>query len=127
MTIDHHAKIKKTCLHSLPQKPIVQYLREIQLLGEEDHLPRYIPSSILLHHYVSFRIALRRYAGGKSYIYVNIIVQLGVFWIIQGSTLVLRPCPVFVAHIWRQLRGERGYQDPTRYKLVHVLLSSGWR
>lgn len=44
----------------------MQYLQEIHILGPEDHLPGYIPSSILIQHYVSFRIALRRYvvAGG---------------------------------------------------------------
>ena len=30
---------------------------------KEDHLPSYIPSSILIQHYVYFRIALKRYAA----------------------------------------------------------------
>ena len=51
------------CLPSLPQKPIIQYLQDIQLFGEEDQLPEYIPHSILIQHYVSFRISLRRYAA----------------------------------------------------------------
>jgi len=46
---------------SPPQKPIMQYLQEIHILGEEDLLPNYIPPSILIQHYVSFRMALRRY------------------------------------------------------------------
>ena len=48
---------------SFPQKPIIQYLKDFQLLCEEDRLPSYIPDSIFIQHYVSFRIALRRYAA----------------------------------------------------------------
>ena len=51
---------------SLPQKPIMQYLQEIHILGAEDRLPDYVPSSILIQHYVAFRIALRRYVRASS-------------------------------------------------------------
>ncbi len=51
-----------TCLLSF-QKPIIIYLRELSLFGEE-HLARSIPESVLSQHYVALRIALRRCAYG---------------------------------------------------------------
>ena len=47
----------------LLQKPLMQYLQEIHHLRIEDRLPSYMPPSILIQHYVYFRIALRRYAA----------------------------------------------------------------
>ena len=47
----------------LLQMPLMQYLQEIYHLRKEDRLPSYIPSSILIQHYVYFRIALRRYVA----------------------------------------------------------------
>ena len=41
----------------------MQYLQEIHILTEDNHLASYIPPSILIQHYIYFRIALRRYAA----------------------------------------------------------------
>ena len=42
------------------QMPIRHYFQEIHKFGEEEHLLKYIPTSIFIQHYVSFRIALRK-------------------------------------------------------------------
>ena len=42
------------------QKPIMEYLKDIHTISDDDRLPQYIPKTILIHHYVSFRLALRR-------------------------------------------------------------------
>ena len=51
-----------------PQEPIIQYLQENHFLEAKDHLPSYIPSSILIQHYVYFRIALKWYIANKPMI-----------------------------------------------------------
>ena len=38
---------------------IIAYLRELNVLCEDDQLPNYIPKTILIRHYVQFRIILR--------------------------------------------------------------------
>ena len=44
------------------QKPILDYLMEYRMLDEEeDHITRYLSRTILLQHYVAFRLALRKY------------------------------------------------------------------
>ena len=50
----------------LLQKPLKQYLQEIHHLRMEDRLPKYIPSSILIQHYVYFRISLRKYVASVA-------------------------------------------------------------
>lgn len=42
------------------QKSIVEYLSEISVIDDEDVIPRYIPHSINLCHYVELRLALRK-------------------------------------------------------------------
>ena len=48
-----------------PQVPIIQYLQENHFLEAKDHLPSYILSTILVQHYVYFRIALKWYIACK--------------------------------------------------------------
>ena len=61
-----------THMHTLLlQKPLMQYFQEIYHLRMEDPLPSYIPTSILIQHYVYFRIALRRYAAWVAKPYIN--------------------------------------------------------
>ena len=44
---------------SLSEKPIMAYLGEIDFIGDHDQLPEYIPNTVLIQHYVEFRIVLR--------------------------------------------------------------------
>ena len=60
------------------QKPIIQYLKDFYLLCEEDHLPGYIPDSIFIQHYVSFRIALRRYAARMAVCNIVWCIHAGI-------------------------------------------------
>ncbi len=41
-------------------KPIVEFLLDIHTIAREDRLPRYIPQTILIQHYMHFRLQLRR-------------------------------------------------------------------
>ena len=41
--------------------PITVYLRGLHLIADDDKLPRYIPDTVFLQHYVEFRVVLRRY------------------------------------------------------------------
>ena len=44
----------------------MEYLIEYHMLEEKrDHLACYIPRTIMLHHYVAFRLSLRRYTGRR--------------------------------------------------------------
>lgn len=47
---------------TLLQLSIMRYLKGLQICNERDELITMIPESILLEHYVSLRLALRRYA-----------------------------------------------------------------
>ena len=42
------------------QTPITNYLRGLNMISDEDRLPRYIPDTVLIQHYVEFRVVLRR-------------------------------------------------------------------
>jgi len=65
----------------LLQKPLKQYLQEqIHHLRMEDRLLKYIPFSILIQHYVYFRIALRRYVTWyKSRRPLNFIISIYIY------------------------------------------------
>ena len=45
------------------QKPMVEYLHEIQCVEEDDKLPDLIPDQILLQHLVALRQVLRKYVA----------------------------------------------------------------
>ena len=45
------------------ETPIAAYLRNLKLISEDERLPRHIPNSVLLQHFVEFRITLRGLAG----------------------------------------------------------------
>ena len=42
------------------KKPLVKVLDGLSLISEADQLPRLIPNIVLVHHYVKFRLFLRR-------------------------------------------------------------------
>ena len=50
------------CVFVYAQKPIVEYLKDNHYFDDQDKLLDLIPQTILLQHYVSFRLALRRLA-----------------------------------------------------------------
>ena len=41
---------------------ITHYLRGLQLISDDERLPRHIPDTVLIQHYVEFRVVLRRSA-----------------------------------------------------------------
>ena len=43
----------------LSGKPMMAYLREINAISDTEQLPRKIPDTVFLQHYVEFRIILR--------------------------------------------------------------------
>ena len=45
------------------ETPITAYLRNLKLISDDERLPRHIPNSVLLQHFVEFRITLRGLAG----------------------------------------------------------------
>ena len=42
------------------QVSIIKYFKNFLLIDEEDKLPPLIPETVILQHYVHFRLALRR-------------------------------------------------------------------
>ncbi len=42
-------------------KPIMEYLMDIHTIAREDRLPRYVPPTVLIQHYMHFRLQLRRW------------------------------------------------------------------
>ena len=48
------------CVGEAAQKSVTDYLQELNMISDEDHLPRFIPATVLIQHYVEFRLALRR-------------------------------------------------------------------
>ena len=45
------------------ETPITAYLRNLKLISDDERLPQHIPNSVLLQHFVEFRITLRGLAG----------------------------------------------------------------
>ena len=41
------------------ETPITAYLREVKLISDDELLPRHIPDTILIQHFVELRIVLR--------------------------------------------------------------------
>jgi hypothetical protein len=59
------------------QKPILDYLIEYHMLQEDDDLiTRFIPRTIMLHHYVEFRLALRRCVCVWMHVYMDVCVPV---------------------------------------------------
>ena len=56
------------------ETPIAAYLRNLKLISDDERLPRHIPNSVLLQHFVEFRITLRGLAGGFMRIPLNLKV-----------------------------------------------------
>ena len=79
----------------LLQKPLMEYLQEIHHLRMEDRLLNYIPSSILIQHYVYFRIALRRYVtwynSCRPLNFIIYIYSVYILVFILGSKSYLPP------------------------------------
>ena len=41
------------------ETPIITYLKNLKLISDDERLPQHIPDSILIQHFVEFRIVLR--------------------------------------------------------------------
>ena len=41
------------------ETPITAYLRGLQLISDDERLPRHIPDTVLIQHFVELRIVLR--------------------------------------------------------------------
>ena len=51
------------------QKPITTFLRELQLVDDDDIVLKMIPESVLCQNYVDLRVELRRYTQVWSIFY----------------------------------------------------------
>ena len=64
------------------QTPITNYLRGLNMISDEDRLPRYIPDTVLIQHYVEFRVVLRRCSFDYKYsFYHNLFFFLSELFI----------------------------------------------